>query len=65
MVDVLDELIQVALHRGDVRALYEFLKMNPHAEHYPQAATKLDAGTISRVCSALREAFDKSNLDRG
>ena len=65
MVDVLDELIKVGLRRGDIRALYEFLKMNPHADHYPQAATKLDAGTISRVCSALSEAFNNPNIDRG
>jgi len=61
----LDELIQVGLRRGDVWALYEFLKMNPHADHYPQAATKLDAGTISRICAALSESFNKSNIDRG
>ena len=65
MVEILDELIQVALHRGDIRALYEFLRMNPHADHYPQAATKLDAGTISRVCGALQEAFERPNIDRG
>ena len=65
MVDVLDELIQVGLRRGDIRALYEFLKMNPHADHSPQAATKLDAGTISRVCGALSEAFNNPNIDRG
>ena len=58
MVEELDELKSVRLRQGDISALYRFLKMNPRADHYPQAVTSLDAGTVSRVCCALSEAID-------
>jgi len=58
MVENLDELKPVWIRRGDIGALYRFLKMNPRADHFPQAVTTLDAGTVSRVCAALDEAFD-------